>query len=157
MLSGDDRDRTGNLLVANQALSQLSYAPSKLADNAQTLGSPRPQESALRGDRTVEFVLIVDCPMGNSGGSRGRLPLQFGDDQRLVGHMGFASFAMLAMPGQRSGPDAIATRPRDVADFSRWRALRRAIRRPELILRIFFCNHQAQDLRQIRRPRNLTT
>jgi hypothetical protein len=27
MLSGDDRDRTGNLLVANQALSQLSYVP----------------------------------------------------------------------------------------------------------------------------------
>jgi hypothetical protein len=26
-LSGDDRDRTGNLLVANQALSQLSYVP----------------------------------------------------------------------------------------------------------------------------------
>jgi hypothetical protein len=25
--SGDDRDRTGNLLVANQALSQLSYVP----------------------------------------------------------------------------------------------------------------------------------
>ena len=27
--NGDDRDRTGNLLVANQALSQLSYVPSK--------------------------------------------------------------------------------------------------------------------------------
>ncbi len=27
VLSGDDRDRTGNLLVANQALSQLSYVP----------------------------------------------------------------------------------------------------------------------------------
>jgi hypothetical protein len=26
-LNGDDRDRTGNLLVANQALSQLSYVP----------------------------------------------------------------------------------------------------------------------------------
>jgi hypothetical protein len=25
--NGDDRDRTGNLLVANQALSQLSYVP----------------------------------------------------------------------------------------------------------------------------------
>ena len=27
MLSGDERDRTANLLVANQALSQLSYVP----------------------------------------------------------------------------------------------------------------------------------
>jgi hypothetical protein len=27
--SGDDRDRTGNLLVANQALSQLSYVPER--------------------------------------------------------------------------------------------------------------------------------
>jgi hypothetical protein len=27
MLNGDDRDRTGNLLVAKQALSQLSYEP----------------------------------------------------------------------------------------------------------------------------------
>jgi hypothetical protein len=26
-LSGDERDRTANLLVANQALSQLSYVP----------------------------------------------------------------------------------------------------------------------------------
>ena len=26
-VSGDDRDRTGNLMVANQALSQLSYVP----------------------------------------------------------------------------------------------------------------------------------
>ena len=29
VLSGDDRDRTGNLLVANQALSQLSYVPKR--------------------------------------------------------------------------------------------------------------------------------
>ena len=29
MLSGDERDRTANLLVANQALSQLSYVPRK--------------------------------------------------------------------------------------------------------------------------------
>jgi hypothetical protein len=26
-VSGDDRDRTGDLLLAKQALSQLSYAP----------------------------------------------------------------------------------------------------------------------------------
>lgn len=36
-LSGDDRDRTGNLLVANQALSQLSYVPESFdtADQAR--------------------------------------------------------------------------------------------------------------------------
>ena len=27
MLTGDDRDRTGDLLLAKQALSQLSYVP----------------------------------------------------------------------------------------------------------------------------------
>jgi hypothetical protein len=58
--NGDDRDRTGNLLVANQALSQLSYARSKLAGNAQRLGSSRLQEHAPPGDRTVEFVLVAD-------------------------------------------------------------------------------------------------
>jgi hypothetical protein len=44
-----------------------------------------------------------------------------------------------------------------VADFSRWRALRRAIRRSELLLKIFFWRRQAQDLGQIRVHRNLTT
>ena len=29
LLSGDDRDRTGDLLLAKQALSQLSYVPSR--------------------------------------------------------------------------------------------------------------------------------
>jgi hypothetical protein len=95
--------------------------------------------------------------MDNSGGNRGRLPLPYGGDQRPIGRMDFASFAMPTMPRHRSGPGATANRPGDVADFSRWRALRLAIRRPELILKIFFCDHQAQDLRQIRRPRNLTT
>ncbi len=33
MESGADRDRTGNLLVANQALSQLSYGPENIAAN----------------------------------------------------------------------------------------------------------------------------
>ena len=30
--SGDDRDRTGNLRVANAALSQLSYVPGDISD-----------------------------------------------------------------------------------------------------------------------------
>jgi hypothetical protein len=57
----------------------------------------RPQEHALRGGRTtVEFVLIADRAMGNSGGSRGRLPLPCAGDQRPIGRMDFASFAMPA-------------------------------------------------------------
>jgi hypothetical protein len=39
--------------------------------------------------------------------------------------------------------------PGAVADFSRRRASRRAIRPPELFLKIFFCCRHAQDLRQI--------
>ena len=31
LFGGADRDRTGGLLVANQALSQLSYSPSTVA------------------------------------------------------------------------------------------------------------------------------
>ena len=30
--SGDERDRTANLLVANQALSQLSYVPAQILE-----------------------------------------------------------------------------------------------------------------------------
>ena len=41
--------------------------------------------------------------------------------------------------------------------FSRRSASSRAIRRPELFLRIFFFRHQAQDLRQVHAPRDLTT
>ena len=36
MLSGDDRDRTGNLLVANQALSEVGYPDS----SGRTVESP---------------------------------------------------------------------------------------------------------------------
>ncbi len=38
-MSGDDRDRTGNLLVANQALSQLSYVPLRY-DSSVLWGKP---------------------------------------------------------------------------------------------------------------------
>ena len=41
--------------------------------------------------------------------------------------------------------------------FSSRCASTRAIRGPELLLRIFFCHQQAQDLRQIRAPSDLTT
>ena len=40
LVNGDERDRTANLLVANQALSQLSYVPI-LRKAIETFG-PRP-------------------------------------------------------------------------------------------------------------------
>ena len=43
IFGGADRDRTGGLLVANQALSQLSYSPmpySQLETNNSPLGGP---------------------------------------------------------------------------------------------------------------------
>ena len=95
----------------------MSYSPSKLAYFAQRLGSPRPQEHAPRGDRTVKFVLIPDRPIGNSHGGRSRVPPQFGGDQRPIGRMDFASFAMPAMPRHGSGLGADANRPGEVADF----------------------------------------
>ena len=41
MLSGDERDRTANLLVANQALSQLSYVPSRIVEPRRRLEASR--------------------------------------------------------------------------------------------------------------------
>jgi hypothetical protein len=64
---------------------------------------PGLQRHAPQGNRTCEFVLLVDRPVDYSARSRSRLPLQFGGDQRPFGRMDFASFAMLAMPGHRSG------------------------------------------------------
>jgi hypothetical protein len=59
---------------------------------------------------------------------------------------GIARSLVLTPPGQ-------ARRSRR---FSRRRAFWRAIRRPNSFLKIFFCRHRAQDLCQIRVPRNLT-
>jgi hypothetical protein len=56
----------------------------------------------LSGDRTDEFILIADRSLDNRCGTRNRLPLPFGSDPRPVGRNEFASFALLAMPGQRS-------------------------------------------------------
>jgi hypothetical protein len=55
-----------------------------------------------RGDRTGEIVLIADRPVDNRGGTRSRLRLPFRSDQRPFGRIEFASFALLAMPGQRT-------------------------------------------------------
>jgi hypothetical protein len=83
----------------------LSYVPSKLASNAERLGSPRAQGHEPQGDRTGEFVVITDCPVENSEGNRPTLPLRFGGDQQtVVGGIEFASFAMLAMPGHEAVP-----------------------------------------------------
>ena len=47
-LGGASRDRTGDLLVANQALSQLSYGPSLMVG----LGGVAPPTSPLSGVRS---------------------------------------------------------------------------------------------------------
>jgi len=52
-----------------------------------------------------------------SGGSRSRLPLQCGRDQRPVGRIEFASLAPPPVPGHHAGPGAYANRLGKVADF----------------------------------------
>jgi hypothetical protein len=47
LYGGDDRDRTGDLLLAKQALSQLSYAPNIIGRPGQI--------------RTADLVLIRDA------------------------------------------------------------------------------------------------
>ena len=54
---GASRDRTGDLLVANQALSQLSYGPSPIAraparETLVGLGGVAPPTSPLSGVRS---------------------------------------------------------------------------------------------------------
>jgi hypothetical protein len=70
--------------------------------------------------------------------------------------MEFASFAMLAIPGHRSGlvltPPGYAKSP--ICTSARLKARNSS---PGLIFKIFFCRHQAQDLRQIRAPTDLTS
>ena len=50
IIGGRDRDRTGDLLVANEALSQLSYSPMSsnkmLADDPKLANCGRRQESS---------------------------------------------------------------------------------------------------------------
>jgi hypothetical protein len=87
--------------------------------NALTEQSVHTMMSAGNGspcDRTGKFVLIADRRAKNSGGNRHRLPLHFGGDQRPVGRIEFASFAMPEMPGHRT---LVLMPPRsgDVADF----------------------------------------
>jgi hypothetical protein len=51
MLSGDERDRTANLLVANQALSQLSYVPRE--------GESRPRDKACHQNDDLMIATAV--------------------------------------------------------------------------------------------------
>ena len=80
----------------------------------QTAG--RPPRHAPQGDRTGE-LRIADLPVDNPGGRRSRFPLAFGVDQRSIGRIDFASFAMLDLPWQRLCPGAYAPRLGEVADF----------------------------------------
>ena len=131
----------------------IELRPRESPGNAQRLRSPRPQRHASPGERIGEFFLNADRALDNSDGSRSRLPLPFVIDQRSVGRIDFANFATLATPGTR----CLCHSARRGRRFSRRRASRRAIRRPNSFLKIFFCRRQAQDLRKIRRPPNLTS
>ena len=130
----------------------IELRPRESPGNAQRLRSPRPQRHASPGERIGEFFLNADRALDNSDGSRSRLPLPFVIDQRSVGRIDFANFATLATPGTR----CLCHSARRGRRFSRG-ALQRAIRRPNSFLKIFFCRRQAQDLRKIRRPPNLTS
>jgi hypothetical protein len=74
----------------------------------------------------------------------------------VAGPVPFASYALPAIPGHRPGTGGYATRLAEFAE-SRFGAFRRAICRAQLFLKIFFCRHEDQDLRQFRAPRDLTT
>ena len=54
--SGAERARTANLLVANQALSQLSYGPEKAVSLQPSALSPQPDRNARSPGRNVCFI-----------------------------------------------------------------------------------------------------
>ena len=59
LLNGDGRDRTGDLLLAKQALSQLSYIPSGIMPNILTrllgLSGIEPETSPLSRARSNQL------------------------------------------------------------------------------------------------------
>ena len=112
MFSGDVLDRTANLLVANQALSQLSCVSSKLASNAERFASPRAQGHEPQDDRTGELVLMANCPVENSERNHATLPLR----RRPAACCRSCEFCDADYARAR-GRAAYATRPGDVADF----------------------------------------
>jgi hypothetical protein len=50
-IGGADRDRTDDLLIANEALSQLSYSPTDGSAGIVALGRRRPASRALNDRR----------------------------------------------------------------------------------------------------------
>ena len=54
---GDDRDRTGDLLLAKQALSQLSYVPLRNKPESSFPGRKRDRTSDPRLIKTVLYQL----------------------------------------------------------------------------------------------------
>ena len=54
---GDNRDRTGDLLNAIQALSQLSYTPTGLDYNTRLISSCQPQNFKGAENCTLIFLL----------------------------------------------------------------------------------------------------
>jgi len=63
---GDDRDRTGNLLVANQALSQLSYVPEGCFLSVFTARFSPPENPS----ENYGFLLFLGVPVAGSRTSR---------------------------------------------------------------------------------------
>jgi hypothetical protein len=52
-IGGAKRDRTVDLLVANEALSQLSYSPTKAGDTPFSLAAQAGFEKSRRGKKAV--------------------------------------------------------------------------------------------------------
>ena len=69
---GADRDRTGDLLLAKQMLSQLSYSPVCLSPQATSRRRMRPFVAGKANDREVYYPInerLFDAARRKSGGS----------------------------------------------------------------------------------------
>ena len=135
---------------------------------AATLEGPSRRPRAVPAKGTTRMPEAGNAPLLSAqiesgfksclAGGRYRMWLRFAEwppasRSFVIGHW---SYAPLAMPGHRSGPAVLGRPARLGRRFSGGCTSRRAIHRPDLFLKIFFCCHQAQDLRQIRAPQNLT-
>ncbi len=66
--SGADRDRTGDLLVANQALSQLSYSPRAGGSTARRVAKQEPVAADLGGRISAKIKRTEAPPRFKPGG-----------------------------------------------------------------------------------------
>ena len=111
--SGDDRDRTGNLLVANQALSQLSYVPdgcgrhpaardalASAADPVATIDDIGDRALARRTSRASgDAAGLVRRPWSGSGSARmPALIHRLGREYRARARVGKGNACQLGMP-----------------------------------------------------------